>query len=171
MDTKFYLSEVLVLLAFLFFGFSGNAQSSSDTIRMVKKGSGIAYYKDSEMLNLTQVIQLTSSHKEAVKLLEQSRNMRNITYIFAPVGGFCLGYSVGHLIGTAIFGTAINQPLFFAMLGAGVVFTGITIALEAGSNNKARMGIALFNQSVKQKNNISLDLGFSPGGMLLKLNL
>ena len=76
---------------------------------------------------------------------------------------------MGYLIGTAIFGTTINQPLFFTLLGAGVVFIGVTIALETGANNKARKGIELFNQSVKQKNNTNLDLGFLPNGVLLRL--
>jgi len=57
------------------------------------------------------------------------------------------------------------------MLGAGAVFTGISIGFEVGANNKAKEAITVFNNAIRQSNNANLDLGFSPGGVMLRLNL
>ena len=60
--------------------------------------------------------------------------------------------------------------LFFSTLGIGAVLIGISFALEKNASNKVKAGVDLFNQSIRQKNNTSLGLDVSPGGMLLRLN-
>jgi len=160
---------ILIFTAVFLFCFSSNAQTSSDTIRIVKKGLGYVYYKDDAMINYKQALQLTASNAEAFRLLEKSNSMRNAGYIFAVAGGGCVGYSLGYALGLAMFGNTMNQPLFFSMLGAGAVFIGIGIGFEVGANNKAKEGITVFNNAIKQSKNTSIDLGFSPVGVMLRL--
>jgi hypothetical protein len=170
MNTKHYLTTILILPTIFLFCFSSHAQNSSDTIRIEKKGLGYVYYKDDVMVNYKQALQLTASNVDAFRLLEKSNSLRNAGYVFATAGGGCVGYSLGYVLGTVMVGNTINQPLFFSMLGAGAVFIGIGIGFEVGANNKAKEGITVFNNAIKQSNNANLGLGFSPNGVNLRLN-
>jgi len=67
-------------------------------------------------------------------------------------------------------GKPINKNIFYPTLGAGAALIFIGICFEIGANNKAIEGIAVYNNAIKQKNSTSLDLGFSPGGVMLKLS-
>jgi len=169
MNIKFYLTTILIFAAVFLFCFSSNAQNSSDTIRIVKKGLGYVYYKDNVVVNYKQALQLTASNLEAFRLLEKSNSMRNAGYVFAVAGGGCVGYSLGYALGLAMFGNTMNKPLFFSMLGTGAVLIGIGIGIEVGANNKAKEGITVFNNAIKKSMNTSIDLGFSPGGVMLKI--
>jgi len=169
MNIKSYLTTILIFVTIFLFCFSSRAQNSSDTIRIVKKGLGYVFYKDDVMVNYKQALQLTASNVEAFRLLEKSNSMRNAGYIFAAAGGGCVGYSLGYALGLAMFGNTINKPLFFSTLGAGAVLIGIGIGFEVGANNKAKKGITVFNNAVRQSKNTSIDLGFSPGGVMLRL--
>jgi len=170
MHTKHYLTTILIILASCLSSFSVHAQNSSDTIRIIKTGLNYSYYKENTKLSFNQVMQLTKSNIKAYKLIEQSNNMRVGSYIFAIAGGGCLGYSLGYALGAAMFGNTINRPVFFSLLGVGAVFIGVGIGFEVGANNKAREGVAIFNNDIKQKHNANFDLGFSPGGVMLRLN-
>jgi len=170
MSTKYYFTTILIFATLFLSYLSGNAQNGSDTIRVVKKGLGYAYYKDNEMLNYTQLTHLTSSNSETATLLRASKNMQVGAYIFGCFGGGFMGYSLGYALGTAMSGNTLNKTLFFSMLGAGAVFIGIGIGFEVGANNKAKAGIDLFNNAIKQSNSANLDLGFSLNGVVLKLN-
>ena len=161
MNTK-HSASVLIFASIFLSCFLSSAQNSSDTIKIVKKGLGYAYYKDNEMLNYTQLTHLTISNSEAVTLLRASKNMQVGAYIFGCLGGGCMGYSLGYALETAMRGNTLNKTLFFSMLGAGAVFVGIGIGFEVGANNKAKEGIVVFNNAIRQKNSANLDLGFSP---------
>ena len=170
MNPKHYVTSIVIIALIFLSVFSVKAQKKSDTIRIEKSGLGYVYYKNNVMLNFKQVMDLTKENKKAYRLMEQSTNMRTGAYIFAVAGGGFLGYSLGYALGRAISGNPINKPVFFSMLGAGAVFTGIGIAFDVGANNKAKAGVELFNQSKKQMNNTNLDVGFSPNGVNLRLN-
>jgi len=171
MNTKHSLTAILIFIAIFLSGFSSNAQNGSDTIRIVRKGLSYVYYKGDDMLNFKQLMNITTSNLEAFKLIEKSKNMRYTGYIFAIAGGGCLGYSLGYALGTAMLGNTLNKSLFFSMLGTGVVLIGVwSIGFEVGANNKVREGIAVYNNGIRQKNNANLDLGFSSGGVMLRLS-
>ena len=172
MHTKHYFTTILIFATILLFCFSTHAQNNSDidTIRIVKKGLGYVYYKDNEMLNFKQLLSITSSNLEAFRLIEKSNSVRNVGYVFAIAGGGCVGYSLGYALGNAMFGNTMNKGLFFSTLGAGVALIGIGIGFEVSANNKAKAGIDLFNNAIKQSSNTNLDLGFSSGGVMLRMN-
>ena len=122
------------------------------------------------MVNYKQALQLTASNIESFRLLEKSNRLRNAGYVFAVVGGGFAGYSLGYALGRAMFGNTMNKPLFFSMLGTGVVFIGVGIAFDVGANNKAKEGVEIYNNAIKQSNNTTLDLGFSISGVNMRLN-
>jgi len=170
MTPKHYFAAIIIIALIFLSGFSGKAQNSSDTIRIVKSGLGYLYYQDDVTLNFKQVMALTKENKKACRLMEQATNMRGAAYVFAAFGGGFAGYALGYALGCAMYGNPMNQPLFFIMLGAGAAFIGIGVAFEAGANNKVKAGVELFNQSKKQTNNPNLGLNFSPNGVNLRLN-
>ena len=170
MSTKHHLTTILIFVAIFLSCFSSNAQNSSDLIRAEKRGLGYIYYKDSVALNFNQVMQLTKSNPAAFKLMEEAKTMRTSSYIFGIPGGFALGYALGHALGCAMVGKKINSVIFYSTLGTGAVLVFVSIGLEIGANNKAKEAIAVFNNAIKQKNNANLDLGFSPGGVMLRLS-
>jgi len=170
MNTKHHLTTILIFAAIFLSCFSSNAQNSSGLIRAEKRGLGYIYYKDNVMLNFRQVMQATSSNPEALKLMKESNNMRNVGYVFAFLGGGCVGYSLGYALGRTISNNEINYGIFGAVLGVGAALIGVGISFEVGANKKAKEGVDVFNNAIRQKNNANLDLGFSPGGVMLRLN-
>jgi hypothetical protein len=100
----------------------------------------------------------------------QANNKRAGAQIFGVIGGGCLGFALGEVIVAAIFGKTINKPLFLSMAGAGSVLLGIGIACDVESNKKTKEGIDAYNNSLKQKNNTNLNLGFSPNRVNIRLN-
>jgi len=169
MHTKHYLTTILIFSAVFLSGFSVKSQSASDTIRAEKRGLRYIYYQGNVMLDLSQVMQITRSNPEALKLMENSTGMRNAGYIFAGLGGGCIGYALGYGLARAVSDRTIHQGLFFGMLGTGAAVIGIAIAFESGANKKVKEGVDVFNNAVKKSKNTSIDLGFSPGGVMFRL--
>ena len=170
MNTKNYLTAILIFAVLYLSCISSHAQSNSDTIRLEKRGLGYHCYKDNEVLNFTQLTSLTHSNSEVATLLKASKNMQVGAFIFGCLGGGFMGYSVGYALGTVMRGNTLNNTLFFSMLGAGAVFAGIGIGFEVGANNKVKKAVLIYNKSIKQNNPQTLDLGISANGMMLRLN-
>jgi hypothetical protein len=170
MNPKHHLTAILILVVFFLFNFSGSAQNVSDTIRIGKKGATSFYYVDGKMLNFKQVSHLVKLNKEAIKLLDKADNIRNASYFFEIIGGGCLGFSAGYALGNLFVGNTINERIFVSTLLAGISITTIGIILHGSANDQIKKGIALYNQSIKQKNNTNLDVGFFINGVYLKLN-
>ena len=168
MKIKHHLTTILFFAAIFLFCFSSNAQNSSDTIHIEKRGHNYIYYKDNVMLNFRQVVQITGSNPEALKCMERSKSMRNAGYVFAFLGGGCVGYSFGYLV-RALSDHTIHYGIFFGVLGTGAALIGIGISFEVGAKNKAIEGITVYNNAIKQSKNTSIDLGISPGGVMLRL--
>jgi len=170
MTLKHILPTILLFAVISLSCFSSCAQDGSDTIRMEKRGLGYACYKNNEILNFTQLTHLTNSNSETTKLLRASKNMQVGAYIFGCLGGGFIGYSLGYALGTAVRGNPLNKTLFFSMLGAGAGFVGIGIGFEVGANNKVKEAVRIYNNTVKQKSNTTLNLGVSPNGLIVNLN-
>jgi hypothetical protein len=170
MNHKHHLSAILLLAAIFLSCFSGYAQHVSDTIRMEKTWGGYVYYKDNTRLSFKQLLHLTNSNLEAVKLLEKSNDMRIASYIVGIPGSFAFGFSLGYALGALIVGNTFNKNIVYPILGAGIALTSIGIGLEIGANTKAKQGVAIYNNAIKQKNNAHLNLGISTDGILLRLN-
>jgi hypothetical protein len=112
---------------------------------------------------------LTASNPKAHKLLAESKSRRNSSYIAGIAGGALAGYALGSLVGSAISGNPINEPVFYSTLIAGTIFVGIAFGLNASANFKTECAVEIFNKSQKENNNPNLNLGFSPTCVNLKL--
>ena len=158
MNPKSYFTAILIFVALFLSALSVKAQSSSDTLRIEKRGTSYVYYSGNTKLNFNQAMQLMSSHPDAYTLMEKANNKRAGTQIFGTVGGLCLGGAMGYAMGAAIVGNRIKMPIFLSVAGAGAILATIGIVCEVEANKKTKEGIAVYNQSIKQKNNLRVDL-------------
>ncbi|MCL2290366.1 MAG: hypothetical protein FWC34_06645 [Bacteroidetes bacterium] len=111
----------------------------------------------------------TKEDEMAYKFMRQAHNLRIASIGFYTPAAFFIGFSVGYIITGTIFNTVdMNILLFSAGIGGGLLIGGGICTLLA--NAKILKGVKVFNNSVRQNDNASLDLGFSPGGVMLRLN-
>ena len=113
---------------------------------------------------------LSADNPVAHKLMKDAYTLHVFSICVSSVGGFLLGYSAGYAIRCAVKKNQVDMKIFIPILGVGIGVTGIGIGFELWANGKTNKGILIFNNSVKQKNNSNLNLGFSPNGMALRLN-
>jgi len=92
MHTIHYLTTLLIIATLQFCGFSGKAQNNQDTIRMVNKGLGYAFYQNDKLLNFKQLKSITGLNKEAFRLIDAASVMRGASYVFGCIGGFSAGF-------------------------------------------------------------------------------
>ena len=170
MNPKSHFTTILIFASFFLFCFSVQAQSNTDTISIEKRGANYVYYKDNAMLSLSQIMQLTNSNPEAFKLLAKANTLRNASYVFAIFGGGCIGYSLGYLVSRTWASNPFHPGIFISTLGVGAAFIGAGISCKVGAKKKAVEGIAVYNNAIRQSNSKSLDLGFSPSCIMLKLS-
>ena len=166
MNTKHYFTAILIFAAIVLSGFSVQAQNDADTIRI----DGRRYYQKNIKLNIAQLVNISTVDKTAFRFIQKAQYQNFAACCFGIVGGGCLGFSLGYALGAAMFGNPMNKPLFFSLLGAGAVLTGIGIAFDVGANNKVKEGISIYNQFIKQRNSTNINLGFSTNGASLQLN-
>ena len=170
MNKKPYLSVILFFVTIFISVFSAKSQSRSDTIRMEKMAGIYFYYMDNVRLSKWELNQLLSQNHEADKLMIKSNNLRTATYFLSFTGGACVGVSLGLLLGSAIFQVPLNTKVFIPCLIAGTAAIGFSIAFEMSANRNAKEAIAVFNNSIKNKNNTTFNLGISPNGLMVNLN-
>jgi len=170
MHTKHYFTAVLFCIFILLSGFKGMAQNELDTVRVEKKIFRYDYYYNDETLSFSQLESLLKNNKLAYKLLNQANTLRIVGYCFGLASGCSFGYSLGYAIGKSFNFEKMNMEIFLPFLGAGVVLTCISIGFDLGAKNKVKKGVAIFNHSIKQKNNTNINLGISTNGMLIKMN-
>lgn len=166
------LATYFFFATFFLLHFFVKSQNNSDTISMIKKDGRFLYYKNDVVLSKEQLKNLLIENNTiAFYLMEQSNNRRVTSCIFGFAGGVSLGYSFVYLLDRLQNKKNMNPKLFYPFLGAGLGLIVIGIDFGISANNKAREAIAAYNRSKRQKNNsTSLNLGFSPGGVLLKLD-
>ncbi|MCL2311988.1 MAG: hypothetical protein FWC41_05810 [Firmicutes bacterium] len=170
MNIKHSLTAFLIFIAIFLSGFSSNAQNGSDTVTIVKRGAGVNYYyQEGNLLKFNQLMDLTKANEIAYGLMQQAYNLRIASICFYITGGISFGFSLGYFIIGAIFDN-IKTSILIPSLGAGVglLIGGGICGLFA--NTKILKGVKVFNNSIRQNNNASLDLGFSSNGVMLRLS-
>jgi hypothetical protein len=170
MKPRHYVTAFLIFAALFLLCFSGNAQNSSDEIKVVSKGLSYVIYQNSQKLSFGQLMSITKENKEAYKIIVKASNLETAGVFFGIIGGGALGFSLGYALGSYLTGNSIEKSVILPVLGAGAVLTICSITMEVISYDNLRRGVDIYNKSIKQKNSTNLDLGFSPGGVMLKLN-
>jgi len=169
MKPKIYFPAILIFTVLLLSGFSAKSQNISDTIRIERNAIGIDYCQNDKVLNFKQLMKISANNQVAHKLMKNAYDLHVFSVAFSSVGSFMLGFSAGYAIGCTLIDNIVNMKLFLPFLCAGAGLTGIGISFEVWANNKARKGVAVFNNEIKNKNNTSFDVGFSTNGMVIRL--
>lgn len=128
----------LLLIALLInYGYL-SAQTTSDTLRMVKQG-GIKFYQGSRQLRPAEVLQLMESNPAARAAFKKAKSNYDAAVALGYIGGFMIGWPVG----TAIGGGDPNWGL--AAGGVGVVL--LSIPFNSAFKNHARSAVNLYNKN------------------------
>jgi hypothetical protein len=102
--------------------------------------------------------------------MDKSYDLRAGSYIFGFIGGGAAGFALGYTLAASITGRTTEWKILGPVLGAGIAFIAVGVAFEINANKKAREAIAVYNNAIKQKQTSSVDLGFSPTGIGIRLN-
>jgi hypothetical protein len=170
MNPKHHFTAILFFAILFLSCLSVKSQNSADTIRIVEDEIDIDYFLNQKRLSYKLLMDLTKENRAAYKIIDEAYSLHKMSIFFDCAGGLLVGYAAGYAIGKAIVGNIFNLKVFLPILGTGIALTSIGIGFEAGATKKAKKGVAVYNQSIKQKNNANLNLGFYPNGMALKMN-
>jgi hypothetical protein len=170
MTPKHYLTTVLIFSAIFLFCFSAKSQNSSDTIRMEKNGLRTVYYHKNKIVNPYELRYIAYTNKTAEKFLQEAQTLHTASMFLGGVGGFAVGFSAGYAIVRAINNAPVNWAVVLPFLGIGSAFVICGISFDVMAKQRIAVGVNIYNNSIKQKNNANLNLGISTNGMALKLN-
>jgi hypothetical protein len=134
-------------------------QELTDTIESKKTSLGQSYYLGNERLTLKRLTEITVPNALAHNEIKQAQICNVFGCVFGIVGGACIGYPLGVLIGGG------KPNWIIAGVGAGCLLIGIPIAI-VGDKHVAK-GVALYNKGIQQASvtTIHFRLGFNPTGV------
>jgi len=181
MNLKYHVTALLLFTTLILSSFSLKAQNDSDTICMRRNVGEFRYfiYKNDEPITFKQAMRETASNNEAYRLMRTSKHLKVIGNTLEVSGALCLGFAIGYALVDSFtpkpkdkYGQERdrNTEIYAPLCVTGVMFIGIGICFEVGANKKTKKAIAVYNNSIKQKNTQALDLGISANGIMLKLN-
>jgi len=162
--------HILITILFLIFCLNCTAQNNTDTITIVKNGFETEYLQGNMKLSLNQLLTITKEDKLSYTFVKKANTLHTASIAFSTVGGICIGFSLGYVVGRTIMGNIVNLKVLLPALGIGSAFVVSGVLCQSSSNKNIQYGILVFNKSLIQKNNTSINLGFSPTEINLKLN-
>jgi hypothetical protein len=157
------MKKIFLILLIAFISMPFCAQSQSDTIQVFKRYGGYTYTMNGKVLKIADVNELMRSNAEALPYWKKAKRATGISTVFGCVGGFCLGYTLG-----ALMGGDFNPTL--AIVGAGCLLIGIPIS--SGAVKNASKAIGIYNSGAKvapPSSSYHLNVGISNDGIALVL--
>ena len=132
---------------------------TQNTIESEKSALGKKYYLGNERLTLNRLSEITASNSLAHQKIKQAQACNVVGIIFGAIGGGCIGYPLGTLLGG-------GDPVWL-IAGIGVGFLAIGIPVAITGDRRLAEGVALYNQGLRQAsaNTVYFRLGFSPMGV------
>ncbi|MBI9067969.1 MAG: hypothetical protein JEZ09_11800 [Salinivirgaceae bacterium] len=151
----------LFLIALLgIFAFGLQAQTSDETISMVKVFGGYKFVQNGKFLKVNQLLEVTKINKQAYSEMKSAHSNYIAATIFGVIGGGMIGYPLG----TAAGGGEPNWTM--AAIGAGCVVISIPFSIQF--NKKAKTAVKLYNQQVSKPSTMlqpKLDFAISVNGL------
>lgn len=157
------MKKILLTTVFCCTIFAVFSQSVSDTIEIKKAFLGTVFRQNGENLKLKNLLAITKSNPDAYGYMKKARNKNTVGSVFAGVGGFLIGYTIG----TAIAGK--DPQWAIAGAGAGLVGAGLLFSVDAGKN--ARKAVQTYNQGLQNNNagTMKIEAGFAGNGLGVRL--
>jgi hypothetical protein len=156
------MKKLSLILLFACFGVIINAQTASDTIRIIKR-LGPVFQQHGVTLMPKQLMTITETNPEAFKEMKIANSNYVASLFFQIPGGFLIGYPLG----TAVGGGEPNWTM--AAIGAGLVI--VAIPLISGYNKHATNAVKIYNSGLTSysKPATTVKLGFSGSGLGVKV--
>lgn len=121
---------------------------------------------DGVVLNNTEIKELFKG-TSAMRYYNLSRAGNICAYTFAGIGGGFMGLGITGLISkNSIIPSEDALPV---LIGGAVIACGGILMVPISNNNKKK-AVNEYNQSLKKKNNLSLNMGFTSNGVGLTLH-
>lgn len=158
---KFVLLLVSLFLLGIGFAYS---QSSNEPIVIDDAIIGHHFYHgDEEIKTVSKMKAIVANDQLALQEVKKAAVPEVFSYIFAFAGGFAMGWEIGGLLWGKF------DPYIFA---GGVGLAAVAFGFSAVANNQLLKGARIYNSNLdnsSNSNNVSLELGFVPGGVGLTL--
>ena len=152
------MSKIITLITFILL-FAINIYAQEPII--IKEGFGTTYMQDGELLTQQDLKFILSESPEAISEYNKSMVHNVIGSVFAGVGGFCVGYPIGTMLG----GGEPNWGM--AGIGAGLICVAIPFSIAA--KNKLTNAVNIYNDMLNEENSISINFGPTENGIGLCL--
>lgn len=115
------------------------AQTPQDTIVIKELG----YLQNDKLLNLKQLLKITKTNPAAFEYMQKAKKNYITAAIFASIGGFGLGYTIGGLIR--------SRQTNWTIFGIGAGFIAASIPFSSAYAKNVKKGVLIYNQGL-QKN-------------------
>ena len=146
----------LLLTAFI----SINIIAQCDTCQITAKKvfGGYKFESEGKKLSLDHMLVMMQNEPEAYRYISKAKTSATFANILGFVGGFCIGWTAGTLIG----GGDVNLPTLG--IGAGCIIATIPIVNSANKNSLIAID-KYNNRNVTGKIDFDLRLGFTQNGV------
>ena len=171
--TKKVICLIIIMALIFLVPFLAYSQNDSTAIKIQSKEFGIAFSQNGKTVRIGELMDITKTNEEAYKFILKSSSLDVASVFLGIVGGGCLGFSIGYGIGYFLSGYKVSMKVLLPILGVGVGSTICGFVFSAMSADHARRGVEIYNNALKQRHNTSsnsLDIGFSPNGVAMKVN-
>ena len=151
---------------------SSNSPDMNQEIEIYNYGRILYYFLGEHRLTLKNMLIITKNTPNAYTHLNSAYNFRIASYVSGFLGGFGMGYcTYAAIIAPSRSYVAQNAVLNWVVFGSSIILIGCSIDFKYQANKRIIHGIRNYNNSLKNKNNLSLNIGFSPTGIGLKIGL
>ena len=150
--------KIIHALAFLFITSTIAAQTKPDQISFTKSFWGNKFYQNGKEYNFNEVVQLMKKNQEAYDLIRQSRSNTTLAGVIGFIGGGLMGWPIGAAIA--------GKEMDWAVFGAGVAVTAVSIPIALSGDRKLKKAVEVWNASLAvstfHKNELACKVKLSP---------
>ena len=146
--------------------------SKSDSVdfteQLVIKGR-IGIYDNISGVKLTNsgIRSKLANYPDALKTFNSGISARNGANVLGYIGGFCVGWGVGAMLGSVVFGGEIQSYNYYIM-AAGGAFIIPAIIVDVSGKNKIKKAVNMYNFAQQQnsfsQNNVKVSFGLTANG-------
>lgn len=128
------------LIFALFFAFAFTTFCTAQQIEMKKVFGGTQYIQHGHKMTFGELVKVMEGNLEAQSLIKKAKANNVTATILGGVGGFFIGYPIGRAIGG-------GEP-YWSLVGVGLGFVGLSVAISASANSKAKNAVGLYNAAL-----------------------
>ena len=158
--------------------FADNNEQKADSVNLIEKlviESKFRIYDNITGVKLTNggIRSKLIDYPEALKTFNNGVSTRNGGAVVGWLGGFCIGWGIGAILGSAIAGGEV-KPYNYYIMGAGGVMIIPALIIDASGKKKIKKAVNMYNSAQDSKSNLSqkvkINFGLTSNGTGLIVN-